>query len=312
MKKAGLVTLIVLLVTVFVTNAQNPKTNAGKVTKSPQGYKAPSIPTPPPQRPVKDSVKKEVPIEFIQNNDTQNSSATTVRKDGNHVLLGLGLIVGLSSGEFKEASNNNWGIGFDIHCMYNFMGTDDKDKSPVNVYLGGEFQYLYFGGKNHSVTYDDPYPYNAITNEATTSVNSNVYSLMMVSRIEFFTGPIVPFIEGAIGGRLFNGNEKVTVDRTQKPGSTLPSGVTFTPTSNTISNASQGNFVGTYGYGGGLRFTTGVISIEAKLMYMMGTTGKYIDNESIEYNQSTNKYSYQTKSSTTDMLLPQLSIGATF
>jgi hypothetical protein len=47
-------------------------------------------------------------------------------------------------------------------------------------------------------------------------------------------------------------------------------------------------------------------------MNYKGTTATYVDNESIKIDPATNKVSYNTKTSTTDMLIPQISVSANF
>jgi hypothetical protein len=228
---------------------------------------------------------------------------------GNHALVSAGLVLGFTQGGFREVSNSDVGVGLGLTIMGNLMGTDDDDKSPVNVYVGGTFEYLYFGGESGSVEYSDPYPYDAINNKVTTSVNNNVYSLLLNTRVEFLNGPFVPFIEGAAGGRWFDGKQKVVIDRTQRSGSTLPSGITFQPTSESFGDNLETDFTAAYGYGGGIRFGRGPVRLELKLMYMYGTTARYIDNQSIRIDPGTRQISYSTIISHTDMLLPQISIS---
>jgi len=315
MKKILYSLTLILTINVF-TNAvfaQNPKTNANKVDNSyPKGFQLPETP-PINQIPQNTDSSNIVNSEPSYQNQNNNQTFLMPKKDSisdNSILFGLGLIVGIPQNAFKEA-NNIPGIGLGITCMYNFMGTDKIDKHPVNIYLGGTFEYLYFGGESNHFSFDDPYPYNAIYNTVTTSVNVNVYSLMISSRIEFLNGPIIPFLEVAVGGRLFDGNEKVTYDRTLHNGGSLPSGVSFSPTTTTDNTHLESDFVGAYGYGGGLRVGRGAIKAELKLMNMRGTKGKYIERESIKIDNN-NNISYNTKTSTTDMLVPQISITATF
>lgn len=303
----------IMLASTFVI-AQNPKTNAGNLNnKSPKEYQAPSLPKLTPQLPIKDSVKI-ITTESDEQGRYVKQTNYVINKDsvlGNSILFGLGLIVGIPQNAFREANNKNAGIGFGISCFYNFMGTKDKEKKPINIYLGGTFEYLYFGGESNSFSFDDPYPYNAIYNTVKTSVNVNMYTLLLASRIEFFNGPIVPFIEIAVGGRLLDGNENLTIDRSIHYGGVLPGGVSFTPTSSSENTHLESDFVGTYGYGGGFRIGKGAFKVELKLMNMMGTNGKYIDKESIKID-SNNNITYSTKTSTTDMLIPQISVTGTF
>ncbi len=298
--------------------AQNPKTNAGKLNnKAPQGYQAPTIPTPPTQSPVQnDSLKITNNAPLNQEKDTSHPSSTPIKNntDGNHILFNLGLIMGIPQNQFREVSNNDLSIGVGLSVMYNFMGTDQKEKSPVNIYLGGTFEYLYFGGESNTGSYDYTdyyYPAYNFNNSVTTNVNVNVYSLFLVSRIAFLNGPVIPFIEAAIGGRSFDGNEKITAIQTQtlKPGW---SGQTYAPKQQDFNKNLESDITGSYGYGGGFLFGNSTIHLEIKVMYYKGTTATYIDNESIKIDPITSKVTYSTKTSTTDMLIPQIGISATF
>ncbi len=321
MKKHTSVFVAILLITIVINSvvvAQNPKTNAGKVNnKSPQGYQAPAIPTPPAQRPVQnDSANKS---NAVPNNQPQNSQQTSfinpiskTNSDGNHLLLSAGFIIGIPQNQFSDVSNKNLGAGLGISVMYNFMGTDNKEKKTVNVFLGGTFEYLYFGGATNNFSYDDPAPFsNTFTNKVTSTININAYTFLLASRIEFLNGPIIPFVEVATGGRYFDGIQKGSVSHEQKPGTQLPSGTTFTPSSKSFNQGLESDIVGTYGYGGGLRMGTNNFRVELKLMYMKGTTARYIDKSTIKYDAN-NNLTYETKTSTTDMLLPQISFSTNF
>ena len=311
-------TFTLLTLAVNVAFAQNPKTNAGRIDGNSGLPPSPAIQQQKAQSPAKpDYTNYKRDTSSRQNvqpasQDDQPKTASVANTDSNKGLISFGLLVGLTQNQFQEVSNSDWGIGLGITVMGNIMGTDAKEKSPVNIYIGGSFEYLYFGGKSSSYSYNDPYPYNPIKNNVTTSVNSNIYSLLLVSRVEFFNGPVVPFIEGAVGGRLFDGKEKVSVARTQEPGSILPSGITFTPTTTDFSDNLQSDIVGTIGYGGGVRIGSPKLRVELKLMYMPGSKGKYIDNTSIQFDKGSNKFTYTTTTSSTDLLLPQISVSANF
>ena len=249
-------------------------------------------------------------------NNTPNATSSPNIRSGsgsNSAFVGAALIVGVSQNDFNKTSNGDVGVGLALNFMYNFMGTDAAPKKAVNVMLGVSFEYLYFGGKSNSNNYDDPAPYNAITNKVTTSVNSNAYSLLLNSRVEFFQLPVKPFIEISGGGRLFNGNETYTIDRSQKSGTILPSGITFKPTTKTDSKSLQADFVGTCGYGGGLAIDmTKKVRLELKVMYMIGTKASYIDKESVKIDPITGDVSYNVIKSTTDMLIPSAGVSAFF
>jgi hypothetical protein len=276
-----------LVINVLPSVAQNPKTNAGKVERQ--------MPAP------TDTSKVKSPVAKVKEDDSSNFALATI--------FGVGAV---TQGQFSDVSNGDWAYGGGLTVMYNFMGTRSRHKSPVNVYLGGTFEYLYFGGKSDSYKYDDPYPYNAITNNVTTKISSNVYSLVANLRAEFFSGPIVPFVEVAAGGRMFDGTHRVTIDRSQKSGSTLPSGVTFTPTSKDVPTTFETDFTGTYGFGGGLRLGVGMVRVEIKGMMMSGTQGRYVDPKSVTFDSNTGRASYATKTSTTDMFLVQVGISGNF
>lgn len=318
-----------LFLSVFILSAaglkaQNPKTNAGKVGNTPPGFPQQTNPaqsTPRPSQPNNSNLNSTDMQNVPKSNDSIVSDSYTGQKDpkgslkasnGNKGLLSIGFLIGASQGKFKEVSNDDWGYGLGITGLYNFMGNEKEEKPIVNVHMGLSFEFMYFGGKDHSTSYDDPYPYNAITNRITTSVSSNSYSLIFITRTEFFTGPIIPFVELAAGGRVFSGTESVNIDRSQKSGSTLPSGITFTPTSSGDSKNLENALTAAYGMGGGLRIGTNAIKMELKLMYMYGTTARYIDSETVKINQYNNQVSYDTKTSTTDMFMPQIGVSFNF
>ncbi len=316
--KRQLYSFALIFTITLITNAasaQNPKTNAGKLNNTtPQGYQPPATPKPPLQKPTQRDSSNLYDTEPAYQSQNVNQPAPTIKKDStisNNILFGVGLIFGVPQNEFRDANGKNLGVGLGISCLYNLMGTSAKEKSLVNVYIGGTFEYLYFGGESNSFNYDDPYPYNAISNSITASVNINMYSLLLSSRVELFNGPIVPFFEAAVGGRLLDGNENVSIDRTLHNGGVLSPGITFTPTSKSNSTRLESDYVGAYGCGGGFRIGRGALKAEIKVMYMKGSTGRYIDKQSIRFDSNSN-FTYSTKTSTTDMLLPQISLTGTF
>lgn len=304
--------LSLLILSASELKAQNQKTNAGKVNNPPRV--TPSPPNPAQSTPGQSSTNNNLNTAEKSTDDLPKDTSKTsasgpfTSKYGNKGLLSIGFLVGTSQGKFKEVSNDDWGYGLGITGMYNFMGNDNTEKQIVNVHAGLSFEYMSFGGKSSTDSYDDyDYP-NLVTNKITTSVNSNVYSLIIVSRTEFFTGPFIPFVELAAGGRVFTGNEKVEFSQTLKPGTSF----TFTPKSLNESKSLESSLTASYGLGGGLRIGTNAFRAEIKMMYMYGTTAKYIDKETVKFDQTTNTISYKTKSSTTDMFIPQIGISTNF
>ena len=201
--------------------AQNPKTNAGNLNKkTSQGYQSPTIPKAPSKSQYKnDSIYRNNSDTTFRNNFDSISKAKSDSIKNLYSNIGLvdfGIIVGISQNEYKKVSNDDVGIGLGLTVMHNFLGNAKEEKSPVNIYLGGTFEYLYFGG---SISMGDPYTYfvgsSRFDNKTYTSVNLSAFTLMASSRIEFFTGSVIPFFEVAAGGRLFGGTENITVTQTE-------------------------------------------------------------------------------------------------
>ncbi|MFI5221258.1 MAG: hypothetical protein ACHQK8_02950 [Bacteroidia bacterium] len=316
MKEIKKITVFQLLLTVYLfsVHAQNPKTNSGKIrdnsTTVPSKVPAGSQPSSssPGNSPSRNQSVQDSTNESKKPGTLIESSGKAINKESNYGLFYLNLILGISRNEFYEVSNGDAGIGVGFGCMYNFLGSDTKDKSPVNIYLGGAFEYFYFGGKSDYVIYDDRNLYYA-QDKVTTAVNMNVYSLGLVSRISFFNGLIVPFFEGTAGGRLFSGVNKVTVETQLKSGYSKPN---FQSVSTEDRTSLASSLVGTYGYGGGLAIGSTNVRFEMKLMYVYGTTATYVDKASITIDPVSNLVSYQTKTSTTDMLIPQIGLTILF
>jgi hypothetical protein len=237
-----------------------------------------------------------------------SSTPSRGNSDDNSGLLHLGLAVGVSQNEFRTVSNGATGIGLGITGMYNFMGTSGEDKHAVNIYLGGTFQYLYFGGQSNYTTYDDAY-YSYIQDKVTTKVSLNAYTLLLAGRLSFFNGPVVPFLEGVAGGSVFDGVQKITFETQLKPGYYSS---TFKPSSSQISHTLASSMVGNYGYGGGLVLGRNAVRVELKVLYVRGTQATYVDNSSIKIDPASSNVQYTTKTSTTDMIIPQAGVTIIF
>ena len=223
-------------------------------------------------------------------------------------LVNFGFAVGIPRGEFKDASGGDVGFGFDVTILANLSGgkrsaADWRDRF-VNVYVGGNFQYLRQNGITDNHTEENSFSVTSIESK----VVNNMYALNVVSRIEFFPGLVKLFAEASAGGRLFNGVHKLHVEDVPKGAFTNPNDTRITDYRNGLSSSVVGNISG----GGGIRVGSDQFKVELKVMYVKGTTANYVDIESVKFDRNTNSATYTTQSSTTDMIIPQLSVSVGF
>jgi hypothetical protein len=222
-------------------------------------------------------------------------------------LVSVGVVLGVPQGEFNTNTNGDLGIGFDIAVLAN-LGSGKRSAADwsnrfVNVYLGGAFQYMRQSGTTDRYSVRN---YLSQTNFESKVVN-NMYALNLVSRVEFLPGPVKLFAEGALGGRLFSGAHKLHVEDVPYQ-STNPNDIRTQDVSNGLRSAVVGN----YALGGGLRAGSETVKVECKVMYVFGSTAEYVNTNTVQFNRTENSVTYSTLQSTTDMIIPQLSVSIGF
>ncbi|MES2559899.1 MAG: hypothetical protein V4590_09180 [Bacteroidota bacterium] len=222
-------------------------------------------------------------------------------------LVNIGLVIGVPQGEFKTNTNGDLGYGIDVSVLANLS----SGKRPaaewrarfVNVYLGGAFQYMRQGGSTDRYSVKN---YMSTTNFESKVVN-NMYALNVVSRVEVLPGPVKLFAEVSAGGRLFSGAHKLHVEDVAD-NSVNPNDTRTQDESNNLRSAVVGN----YAWGGGLRAGSDMVKVEFKVMYVTGSTAEYVDMKSIQFDRTDNSVTYSTLRSTTDMIVPQVSVSIGF
>ncbi|MES2780331.1 MAG: hypothetical protein V4651_10590 [Bacteroidota bacterium] len=234
-----------------------------------------------------------------------------ITKDPNEPVYGglvnIGLAIGVPRGEFKTNTNGDVGIGFDVSVLAN-LGPGKRSAAEwndrlVNVYVGGAFQYMRQSGNSDQYSVSNYFSETSFESK----VVNNMYALNVVGRIEFLPGYLKLFGEASAGGRLFSGVHKLHVDD-------VPYSYTNPDDRRTedFSNGLRTDIVGNYALGGGLRVGSDNVKVELKVMYLWGTSAEYVDMHSIQFNRNDNSVTYSTRSSTTNMIIPQLSISLGF
>lgn len=222
-------------------------------------------------------------------------------------LVSLGLAFGIPRGEFKDNTNGDLGYGFDITVLVN-LGAGKRSVAEwndrfANVYLGGGFQYMRQSGSTDRYSVSN---YMSETNFESKVVN-NMYALNLVSRVEVLPGPVKIFGEVSLGARLFSGVHKLHVEDVPYS-STNPNDIR----TQDVSNGLRSSIVGNYALGGGIRVGSNNVKVELKVMYLTGSTAEYVNMQSIQFDRTENSVTYSTLRSTTDMIIPQLSVSLGF
>jgi hypothetical protein len=222
-------------------------------------------------------------------------------------LLSLGLAIGLPQGAFKTATNGDVGLGVDVSILANLAGgkrsPSEWAQRPLNMYVGGNFQYMRQNGVTDRHTEQNSFSSTAIESK----VVNNMYALNAVARLELLPGLVKLFAEVSAGGRLLNGVHKLHVE--DNPiFSTNPNDKRILDYSNSLSSSIVGNL----GFGGGMRVGSEMIKVELKVMYIKGSSAEYVDMKSVTFNRTENSISYSNLHSVTDMIIPQLSVSIGF
>jgi hypothetical protein len=240
-----------------------------------------------------------------------SASSTSVKQtradqDVMNGILSIGAIAGVPQGEFAQQTNDAWGWGVDISMLFNIATARTKrewQRNPVNVYVGGAFQYISHGGKTDKYSYNDQFSETTINSK----VNNNMYGINVLVRSEFLTGPVKPFLEMTGGVRFFSGSHKIEYENSLY-NSTDPNNTRRQTFSNNLGTSP----VGFYGAGGGFRIGGENIRLEIKLMYTKGFKAEYVDLDKISFDRADNSITYETKKSTTDMVIPQIGLSINF
>jgi hypothetical protein len=244
---------------------------------------------------------------------TQNKVVTikdTVQKDPNRPIKGgvftLSGVLGFPQNDFNTNTNNAIGYGFDIAVLINLSGKRSRaewEHRFINVYLGGNFQWMRQDGTRDSYSFEDSYS----TTTVSSKVRNNLTGIGLLTRAELFPGAVKLFFELGAGTRLFSGAHHIEVEN-RPLSSSNPDDVRTTTTNNNLRSA----LIGNYSYGGGLRICKNEIGIEFKFTSLKGTTAEYVDIKSIQFNRSNNTVSYETKNSKTDIIVFQIGISGRF
>lgn len=238
---------------------------------------------------------------------SQNKTVTpndTVASDPNKPIRGslvnLSGLLAFPQGDFGINTNNAMGYGFDVSVLINLGAKQSRaevERRWVNLYAGGNFQYIRQDGTSDSYTSEDQYS----TSDITSKVRNNMVGIGAVARVEFFPGKVKLFAEAGAGTRVFSGKHQYEIENTPN-GSTDPNDVQKKTTDTQL----RTEVIGNYSFGGGIRLS----NIELKVLSVKGSKAEYVDMSSIQFDRANQTVSYDTKESKTDMILFQL--GATF
>lgn len=259
MKKTTLLSLLLILFALTTTAQRNPNTNAGKISKLPAGNTSST----------RDS------LDSFKADSLQNSSNNANNFDGKSVQLGAALCFSLPTTNIDKTLNTGYGFAFKLG-----FNTLSKIESPVNLYAGLGFDYLYFGG-------DKSY----LSNNASLAINSNSYGWYPYVDLELGRDwPFKVFGTAYYGARFFYTRQNINY--------TDGTGQSRTDTKNI-----EGDITRIYGIGGGVKLQI-VKNVLFELRYHRnyGNVIKVIDPQSIKFNSSTGTLeSYQNFNADSDL-----------
>jgi hypothetical protein len=242
----------------------------------------------------------------------QNKSVTrdTTQKDPNRPIQGgvlsLAGVLGFPRGDFSRNTDNAIGYGFDLTILFNLAekrSRSDWELRWVNMYIGGNFQFMRQDGAGDSYSFDDQYA----TTKITSKVKNNMTGIGAIGRVEFFPGNFKLFIEGGAGTRIFTGKHTYEVENT--PYNSSDPAATQTTTTNKVLRSVV---VGNLNYGGGFRVCGESVGVEVKVLYVNGGDAEYVDIQSIRFDRNTGSVTYDTKRSSTDMITFQIGLAGRF
>lgn len=255
---------------------------------------------------VKDTVSAKNKPVTVKDSTAIDSAAEDPNRPIQGGILCLGGTLGFPLGELATNMNEAIGYGFDISLLFNLAGKRSRaewDRRWVNVYAGGNFQFLRLQGKKDNYTIEG----NNSSTDVTSKVKNNISSLGVLGRVEFFPGKLKLFIEGGAGARVFKGKHEYKLVITPDV-SNHPNDVRVEEETKTLKTS----FLGSYSYGGGLRMCSDVVGIEFKVMYVNGAQAEYVDMESLKFNRANETVTYDTKKSATEMVTFQIGVSGRF
>lgn len=268
MKQITLLSLLLFLFTLTTFAQRNPNTNAGKISKLP------------PADTSRDSLNN------FRADSLQSSGNNANNFDGKSVQLGAALCFSIPPNSSSKTLNTGYGFAFKLG-----INTLSKVESPLNLYAGLGFDYLYFGG-------DKSY----LANNASLAINSNSYGWYPYVDLELGRDwPVKVFGTAYWGGRFFYTRQNINyVDGT---------GQSRTDTKNI-----EGDVTRIYGIGGGVKMQI-VKNVLFELRYHRnyGNIIKVIDPQSIKFNSSTGTLeSYQNFNADSDLNIFYFGITLSF
>lgn len=218
-------------------------------------------------------------------------------------LVTLGLVFVVPDGELATATSKGFGYGF----QSSFLINPARKRNPFswerrffNVYGGVGFGYLKQGGILEGYSNSD----TLFKREWNVTVINTLWTMDLVGRLEIFKGPIKLFGEASWGGSYFKPEQRIEYKEESLKGTSAP-----VKLEQSIGSRS---WVNHYAYGGGFRTGGELFKMEFKLMYHVGQSVEYINQQSIQYDAAQNNISYTTQKSTTSMWLPQMTVSYFF
>jgi hypothetical protein len=231
----------------------------------------------------------------------QNEPLIPAQSNGksNMMIIEGYLPVAFPHGQFRSLSSDMWGIGFGGGVMYNPF-TNSVNSEWIRPYvLGLQFDYIWFSSASTKTE-------TTISNrnfDVVYKLNTGAFSFGYQGKVEFFDTKIYPFIAYQAGFRYFEGVQKIkyTAEYTDDQ--------QYAPAD--VRNNISGSFTSYFGYGGGIGFGKETLRFELKVMRQIGSEAKYVDPKSVVANPD-NTFTYSSKKSTTDMIVPQLTLSLHF
>lgn len=240
--------------------------------------------------------KRSTPIDTTQ----QNEPLIPVQSNGKSNMIVEGYLpVAFPHGQFRSISSDMWGIGFGGGVMYNPFVSSVNSEWIRPYVLGLQFDYIWFSSESTQTE-------TTISNrdfDVEYKLNTGAFSMGYQGKIEFFSTHVYPFIAYQVGFRYFEGVQKI------KYTAEYPDDQEYAPAD--VSDNISGSFTSYFGYGGGIGFGKETLRFELKVMKQAGSIARYIDPKSVESNPN-NTFNYSTKTSTTDMIVPQLTLSVHF
>lgn len=240
--------------------------------------------------------KKSAPIDTVINYNPVDKTTSNLKSN---MILEAYLPVAFPYGQFRSLSSDMWGIGFGGGVMYNPFVSSVNSEWIRPYVLGLQFDYIWFSSKSTRTE-------TTISNrnfDVVYKLNTGAFSFGYQGKIEFFSTHVYPFIAYQAGFRYFEGVQKI------KYTAEYDTDQQYAPAD--VSDNISGSFTSYFGYGGGVGFGKKTLRFEMKVMKQIGSSARYIDPKSVEANPN-NTFTYSTKKSTTDMIVPQLTLSVHF